>query len=84
MSGKEALEHSELYIYLNYQLRTRRFGFSHNVSAIDKKPSVILSILVISQAFNWLVCYLLKQSEGKIQSELNSGKVMRFITFVRR
>ncbi|XP_028400851.1 peroxisomal acyl-coenzyme A oxidase 3-like isoform X2 [Dendronephthya gigantea] len=29
---------------------------------------------VILQAFSWLVCYLLKQSDKKIQSELNSGK----------
>ena len=38
------------------------------------------SLAVISNAFNWLVCYLLKQSEGKIQVELNNGKVVLSLT----
>ena len=48
------------------------------ISYRDRKREIILSISVIAQAFNWLVCYLLTKSEEKIQDELNKGKVMRF------
>ncbi|CAB4000251.1 Peroxisomal acyl-coenzyme A oxidase 3 [Paramuricea clavata] len=54
--------------FLNHMDRILTSSFNACADVDYRNPEVI------SQAFNWLVCYLLKQSEGKIQTELNSGK----------
>jgi len=47
--------------------------FDHKMA---DKSELFCSSLVLVAAYQWLVCYLLKESAAKLQQELSNGKVV--------